>query len=480
MNSTTTSPVLKCVCKSVKAIIHIFAITAVCAFSLSAANAGPPAKNGQESPAAASFPSKSWLEGDYATGNWGGARDRLHDRGVDFFAYYNAIVAGNVSGGTSRRAAYADDFYFGVTLDLQKLTGWQGATFMLSGVNRDGESITPSIGSQYDVMQLVGGQNIFLYQITLEQKLLDDRVAFKMGRLSAGDDFATSPLYGLYLNNAIDGNIRAALFDTRFSAYPFPVWGGRLRIEPTPNTYIMSGAYQVSDDMFNPNRNGLDMAIRNTDGFLWLNQAGFTTEFNKPESAPSGAPDPKAASDPKSTATRRVNDRERNGGTGLKGHYFAGAWWSSYDYPRFGSTTPQSDSFGFYLHADQMLWQEEPGSAQGLTAFTTLTYAPQPCIAIVPLQSSMGLLYRGLIPGRDNDMAIFGFTYGSFSRDYATAQQAAGNGRPQEEMVAEWGYRIQLTPWSYFQPDVQYVIRPGGTGNIPDAVVIGTQFGLKF
>jgi len=403
----------------------------------------------------------SWLDGDYATGDWGGTRTRLKEQGLEFFAYYNAIVSGNPVGGAKHDAAYADDFYFGLKLDLEKAAGWTGASFMLSGVNRDGESISPSIGSQYDVMQLVGGQNIFLYQVTFEQKFFSDKFSFKLGRLSAGDDFATSSLYGYYLNNAIDGNIRAALFDTRFSAYPFPVWGGRIKVQATEEIYVMSGAYQVSDEMFMPSRNGLDFGIRSDDGFLWLNQIGWKPEFNKPELS----------------GSESLSGKEP---IGLKGHYFAGAWWSSWHYPQFGNPETQDDSFGFYLHADQMLYQEKPGSAQGLTVFTTLTYAPQDSIAIVPLQSSTGLLYRGAIPGRDEDMTIFGFTVGKFSRDYARTVEAAGAGDPHEEMVLEWGYRIQFTPWAYFQPDLQYVIDPGGTGNIPDALVVGTQFGLRF
>jgi porin len=30
------------------------------------------------------------------------------------------------------------------------------------------------------------------------------------------------------------------------------------------------------------------------------------------------------------------------------------------------------------------------------------------------------------------------------------------------------------------QPDLQYIIRPGGTGNIPDAFVLGAQIGVSF
>ncbi len=46
------------------------------------------------------------------------------------------------------------------------------------------------------------------------------------------------------------------------------------------------------------------------------------------------------------------------------------------------------------------------------------------------------------------------------------------------EKVLEVGHRFQVTKWSYIQPDLQYVIDPGGTGDIPNAVVIGAQMGV--
>jgi len=32
----------------------------------------------------------------------------------------------------------------------------------------------------------------------------------------------------------------------------------------------------------------------------------------------------------------------------------------------------------------------------------------------------------------------------------------------------------------FFEPDLQYIIRPGGTGNIPNAFVVGAQVGINF
>ena len=50
--------------------------------------------------------------------------------------------------------------------------------------------------------------------------------------------------------------------------------------------------------------------------------------------------------------------------------------------------------------------------------------------------------------------------------------------RAESEKVLEVAHRFQIRNWAYFQPDLQWVIDPGGTGDIPDAVVIGAQMGV--
>ena len=57
---------------------------------------------------------------------------------------------------------------------------------------------------------------------------------------------------------------------------------------------------------------------------------------------------------------------------------------------------------------------------------------------------------------------------------------AGGGAAASSEMVFELGHRVQLTKYAYVQPDVQFIRKPGGTGNIDDAVVLGVQFGASF
>ena len=49
------------------------------------------------------------------------------------------------------------------------------------------------------------------------------------------------------------------------------------------------------------------------------------------------------------------------------------------------------------------------------------------------------------------------------------------------ETVLELTYRLYFQKTAvFFQPDLQYVIRPGGTGKIDNALVLGCQIGINF
>src|ERR1700674_2652831 len=133
--------------------------------------------------------SGSWQNCKYASGDWGGLRDRLAKQGIEPFWNWAGIGSGNPTGGVRRGFTLVDDSFFGVNLDLGKMSGWHGAKLTISGVNRDGRGLTNHyIFSQYNVQQSVGGQNIFFYQLCLQQKLWNDKITLKAGRFSASDD----------------------------------------------------------------------------------------------------------------------------------------------------------------------------------------------------------------------------------------------------------------------------------------------------
>jgi len=53
--------------------------------------------------------------------------------------------------------------------------------------------------------------------------------------------------------------------------------------------------------------------------------------------------------------------------------------------------------------------------------------------------------------------------------------------RIKRRSVVELTYRLALLKREIlFQPDLQYIIRPSGTGQIPDALVLGAEVGVNF
>jgi porin len=419
--------------------------------------------------------SGGWMEGQYLTGNWWGYRDRLQASGVEVFGFYNSIFSGNISGGTHPRdATYVDDAWIGVKFNLEKLFGWRGGQFVVSAINRNGDDLTTKyIGSIYSTQQMVGGQRPFLYQVYLQQKFWGDRLTAKLGRFGASDDFNSSPFYGYSLNNGINGNIRNVLFDTRFSAYPFAVWAAAVFYEPSPEFTIKLGIFQTSDDMFENDDNGLNWGIEGGDGYTLIGQFGWSPQFFKQPVHEAGSRSGlRSARDGKAIAAPVLK--------GLQGHYWIGFTYSEWDlYPRFGGGF-EDHSYGFYANADQMIYPEASGREQGLYVFVASGYYPQEEISIVPFQFNSGLNYKGLFPGRNNDRTMLHFIYGDISRDFARSSRLPRRRLADSEEVLEFAHRFQVTPWSYFQPDIQYVIEPGGTGDIPDAVVIGAQMGVTF
>jgi len=428
--------------------------------------------------------SSDWWNGPTLSGDWWGVRNYLDDSGAELSASYTNNIAGNPTGGKSQGFTYTDNTSFGLQLDFEKMLGWQGLTFTVSGLNRAGSSLSQdNIGNQFTVQQVYGGQTAMFYALVMEQNLLDDKINIKAGRFSTGDDFASSPIYWLYMNNGIDGNPQALPVNTQFSAYPWAVWAARVRVEPTPEINAMLGAYQVSNRVFNRDYHGLDWSMRGGDGVLLIGQIGWTPELFK-------RPVEKAAtSDGKTALATKARSEGKSFKAispetemkGLPGHYWFGAYYSPWTFQDIGNAGETvTNSYGFYWHADQMVWQESPGSDQGLTLWSAFVLSPQQNIAKLPFQANAGIVYKGLVPTRDDDFSVLGFVYGKFSSDYAGAVSDSGGGYPEYEIVLEAAYRVNISQFAYIQPDLQWVINPGGTGDIPNALVLGAQMGVTF
>ncbi len=415
-----------------------------------------------------------------ASGNWFGSRDKLEEHGLSFSTTYTSNIAGNPVGGKIPGGfTYADNFTFACLIETEKLFGWHGGYFRISTLQRDGISLSQkNIGNFYRVQQVADGHTFKWYELSYQQDFLHDRFSFKFGRLGINNDFDVSPLYWLYMNHAIDGTTRAFATDARLPTYPNAVWGSRLKIDLTSQTTLRLGIYQMT----NPSINGLNWDFYPTNGTLLLGQYSWNPEFFKPTSQPSRSQQPQifhvhrtekpVIEQPQPAPIAKLK--------GLEGHYWMGGYYSSWEYRQLNTSINAPNAYGFYWHADQMVYRPSPISDAGLVLWSSYVLSPQENISVVTFQANAGAIYTGLIPGRVNDSLILGSAYGDFSSSLAGTPAALKNGTPTYELIYELGYRVNMTKFFYLQPDLQWIINPAGTGHIPNALVLGGQIGIIF
>lgn len=433
------------------------------------ANAAPPAPAGAVPPALRDFANVlidndaptttevgAWLKGATLTGDWLGWRTRLQEAGVQFAATYAADILGNPVGGLTQGVRYTHDLGLDWLFDLDRLLGLPGARLHASISSRAGHSLSANdIGNVFDVSQLCCEPYTRVVNLSWQQSLFADRLELHAGYLSTGDAFATSPLYWLFVTSGIDANPGALAFNVPFSEYPDTALGARARWQATRTLDLAAGIYNgsiISDAGMSDS-----LSVRFDDGVLAVMEGGWRP---------------------------LLGGKERR----LRGHYVLGGYLHSGRFRRFaappGSDLPgdvEHGNGGVYAQLDQMVWRADhtPTPDSVLIPFLALTGAPDDDINEFPFFVDAGLVLRGPLPTRRQDVAMFGVLYGGFSPALRDAQRAAGLAEQDFEMVLEWSYVIQVTPWLQLQPDLQYVIRPGGTGDIPDALVVGAQIAVN-
>ena len=414
----------------------------------------------------------------YASGNWFGPRDFLHEHGLDFSTVYTGLFIGNPVGGKSQTFAYADNISLSLLIETEKLFGWKGGHFIMSAMQQDGggqENFSNGnrIGNQFTVNGIVGGETMKWVNLYWNQDIWGDRINLIFGRCCAMDEFDNSPLLWNYV-----GSLQAAPTNMRTTWSPNASWGSRLKLKLTHDTELRYGVYQATINSLN----GLNWNFYPNDGVSMFAQYSWNPEFCAPGSTTifDGLKKEEPKADNKTDDKSFKNPVDISQLKKLPGHYFFGSYYTTAGTSQFTSNSNLDNAYAFYCHADQMVYRPNPLTEAGLILWTELAYSPEASISILTYQAKGGCIYQGLIPGRINDSTIFGLGFGGFSPSYESQQESLGNGDPIYEMVSEFGYRVNFTRFFYIQPDLQYIVNPGGTGHIPNALVLGAQVGITF
>jgi porin len=396
------------------------------------------------------------LPREHLLGDWYGTRTWLENHGVTPTLTFVTDSLGNPTGGTEQGFTTANNLGLDLNFDLQKLADLEGGSVLFSMSYRFGGSLSANyIHNVFTVQQVFGGETFRVVNIAYLQKLLDDRIEFRLGRIATGDDFLVSPYNYVFVQNGFDGNPVGIFFNSPgMTAYPNDTWGALVKVRSTARTYIMGGVYNGDPSIRDNSNHGVDLSM---DGPLFaIGEIAY-----QPNNLP--------------------------GDRGLLGNYKAGFWYDNSRFTDFNTGGFNRGNWGFYGIFDQVLVRfGEPASHRGFGVAGSFLASPDQSISQMPYFFTAALVTRGIFPSRPRDLVGLGVVYGHFSNDLQNSQERAQQldpnvGVQSHETVMELTYRLALLKSAlYFQPDLQYVFWPGGTGRISDALVLGAQVAVNF
>ncbi len=150
------------------------------------------------------------------------------------------------------------------------------------------------------------------------------------------------------------------------------------------------------------------------------------------------------------------------------------------DFNNFVTGGIESGNTSYYVLADIGVYSEGEGTDQGLSLFGSYVYNENDEIAGLTSFYNIGMVYKGLIPGRDIDKFGVNFVYAkhsefnTYTHDYVSGL-VRGN-----ESILEISYNYYLPYGIQLMPDFQYVKHPNGSVDFDNATIVGLKFNVNF
>lgn len=421
------------------------------------------------------------LQQERLLGEWYGYRPKWKDQGIDVSAQSVTDMLWNTVGGASAGSACDGLLQFGTEIDLEKAIGLSGGRFKTTWLWLYGRNPSNYVGDVNSVSGISGLPSFRCYELWYEQNVQEDTISLRGGLLALDTEFCLPDTALLFLNGTF--GMPALISQNLVNSgpqYPMATPGIRLAVRPVSWLTLRSAFSQANPFSQSENLHNFNWNFGPSGGLLSINEAEARWDS-------------------------LLKDKK------LPGTAKAGFWIQSGASP----TAPEEWSFGppqslqyctgFYAILDQMLLREQDAAcasggkktvalpvggsavptadsdaaAQGLRSFLRVGFCPQPYNPL-SLYTDAGLVYTGLIPGRNEDQLGLAFCYGQVSSGYMAVGNQQGVPGPSFESVVELTYSIRLAPAIALQPDLQYVLHPGGSRQYGNALVAGFRAVVDF
>ena len=415
--------------------------------------------------------------GDLATrsnllGDIGGVRPLFDRYGISFGLNETTEGLGNPTGGVKRGAIIEGLTQISIGIDLAKALSLQGGLFNVSAFQIHGRGLSfEDVRNLNVISSIEADPSTRLNELWFQQSLFNEKFDVKVGQQSADLEFITSEYEDLFINSGFGWpTLPAADLPSGGPAYPLATPGIRLRAKPNDSIIALLGLYDGSPAGLRPG----DPQVNDPSGTRFDLSSGY---FLIGE------------------AQYLVN-REKDA-KGLPATYKVGAWYNSNNFadPFFtnGAIVPAQGPFAMtggsrhgdwsaYGTLDQLVYRAS-GAEDGGLGITARAMGAPGDRNLVDVFAQGGLTYKGAFdrPGDTMGIGVERAQVSSRARagDRATAQ-VLGTFYPlrSHETVVEATYQAQIAPWWQVQPDMQYVLSPGG--GVPDPNRPGHRIGDAF
>lgn len=381
------------------------------------------------------------------TGDWGGARKDLEDKGITLQLYYNQQFQQNFKGGldTHNGHRFTGSYDLNVLFDFEKMGFMDDAGFFLRAAKGTwGDGINPGkVGGLNNVNQDAGGDHaIFVNKWWFWKKFLDNKVELRLGLLQTNKDlFDVSPYANHEDKDFINrSSIRNATIPHRNGIGVF------VKFQPVDWLYTQ---FATLDAQFQARTTGFNSAFHEEDWFMAYWETGVTPKWKSAKGS-------------------------------MPGNARVGLWYDPTPKTKFedtGAAETQSGDVGYYFGADQLVWKEcaDEKDTQGLGMFARYGHAHADRNRISDYWS-VGASYKGLVPERDRDVTGLAVSQSIQSDRFRDERRALAD----RETVYELYYAYEATPWCIISPHFQVITNPGGDKDDRDAIVGGVRMRISF
>lgn len=380
-------------------------------------------------------------------------KSNLNSSGLDLEFGYTGEVFSNLAGGMEKKSVYLDNFDLIFSMDLEKLIGWNGASLSTYVLGNHGGEPADYAGAIQGISNIAAHDTWKIYEIRLEQFLMDGRLSLLAGLYDLNSEFDTrefssvfiNPSHGIGAEFAMTGQNGPSIFPTASLAF-------RISYDFSSSWNIKAAVFDgIPGDPDNPN--GTKIKFDKEDGLLLTSEVNYTNESSE-----------------------------------VDGNYFKyalGGWYYTGDFETIsgtdfaGNPLIHSGNYGFYGSAEKFIYTEQNNDTEGLAAFLRLGWANNN-VNQVNSYIGAGINYFGLLPGREND--VFGFAIAAAHNNQKYIDLMAEDNIKMEdfEYILELTYNLYIADWIQVQPDIQYIINPAASIINDYSFIYGTRLQIGF